>query len=100
MKGFLWYQGEKNSAIPMHRDLYQCTFPAMIKQWRREFSAHSSTKPNAPWGFVQLGKYDIKSKEYVLTATLSGLGWPFHLLKTEKAELNLNMSRLEQIRKK
>jgi len=67
VKGFLWYQGEKNSAIPMHRDLYQCTFPAMIKQWRREFSAHSSTKPNAPWGFVQLAQNFPKSQDN---------GWP------------------------
>ena len=28
VKGFLWYQGESNGA--WNRDLYNCTFPAMI----------------------------------------------------------------------
>ena len=57
VKGFLWYQGERNSQLSWHRDLYQCSFPALIKAWRQEFSKHSSTDPSAPWGFVQLGKY-------------------------------------------
>ena len=56
MKGFIWYQGERNSNQKYHRDKYQCTFPAMIEAWRQEFSQHSSTYSAAPFGFVQLGK--------------------------------------------
>ena len=56
MKGFIWYQGERNSNHKYHRDKYQCTFPAMIAAWRQEFSQHSSTSSTAPFGFVQLGK--------------------------------------------
>lgn len=52
VKGFLWYQGEANRG--RNRDLYQCTFPALIQSWREEFSSHSSTDPMAPFGFVQL----------------------------------------------
>jgi hypothetical protein len=35
LKGFLWYQGESNSGITSNRDLYNCTFPAMIDAWRQ-----------------------------------------------------------------
>ena len=55
VKGFLWYQGERNANAAYNRDHYQCTFPAMIAAWRREFSKYSSTSPDAPFGFVQLG---------------------------------------------
>ena len=55
VKGFLWYQGERNTNKGYNRDKYQCTFPAMIQAWRQEFSSHSSTDPLAPFGFVQLG---------------------------------------------
>jgi len=55
VKGFLWYQGEANSGY--NRDLYNCTFPAMIKSWRREFSTHSATAEDAPFGFVQLASW-------------------------------------------
>jgi len=47
LMGFLWYQGEANSGY--HRELYNCTFPALINTWRQEFS-----NPEAPFGFVQL----------------------------------------------
>ena len=55
VKGFIWYQGERNTNSKYNRDKYQCTFPAMIASWRKEFSKHSSTSPEAPFGFVQLG---------------------------------------------
>ena len=52
LKGFLWYQGEGNGGT--NRDLYNCTFPAMIDDWRELFSSNSNTAPDAPFGFVQL----------------------------------------------
>ena len=55
VKGFLWYQGERNTNSKYNRDKYQCIFPAMIASWREEFSIHSSTSEVAPFGFVQLG---------------------------------------------
>ena len=34
---------------------YNCTFPAMIDDWRLRFSAASGqTKPDFPFGFVQV----------------------------------------------
>ena len=51
-KGFLWYQGESNTA--WHADKYTCTFSSMIDAWRSEFSSHSNTNRLAPFGFVQL----------------------------------------------
>jgi len=52
LKGFLWYQGEANTHH--NRDLYNCTFPTLIDNWRSEFSSSSNTDPEAPFGFVQL----------------------------------------------
>ena len=43
--------------LSWHRDLYMCSFPALITAWREEFSTHSDTDPMAPWGFVQLGTW-------------------------------------------
>jgi len=52
VKGFLWYQGEANTN--RNRDLYNCTFPVLIDDWRNQFSANSGTSKTAPFGFVQL----------------------------------------------
>lgn len=51
VKGAIWYQGEANAHKP---DTYKCTFPTMIDDWRKKFSAASGTTPNFPFGFVQL----------------------------------------------
>ncbi|XP_070189718.1 sialate O-acetylesterase-like isoform X2 [Littorina saxatilis] len=52
--GAIWYQGEADASEPkMHH--YNCTFPAMIDDWRTNFAAASQqTKPDFPFGFVQL----------------------------------------------
>ena len=52
LKGFLWYQGESNGGH--NRDLYNCTFPALINDWRLKFSQNSGTPADAPFGFVQI----------------------------------------------
>jgi len=67
LKGFLWYQGESNSGISGGRDVYNCTFPAMIDAWRELFSSNSNTDPEAPFGFVQLASNQADSQ---------GLGFP------------------------
>ncbi|CAN2388130.1 short-chain carboxylesterase activity [Pristimantis euphronides] len=61
IKGAIWYQGEQNTAIDT--DLYNCTFPALIQDWRRSFHEGSlgQTDPNFPFGFVQLSTY-MKTK--------------------------------------
>jgi len=52
--GVIWYQGERNTIY--RTDVYNCTFPAMIKGWREEwFKATSGqTSRSFPFGFVQL----------------------------------------------
>jgi len=55
VKGFLWYQGEAN--VNYNRDIYDCSFPAMIEAWRAEFSKNSPTSTTAPFGFVQLAPW-------------------------------------------
>merc|ERR1711899_50151 len=55
LKGFLWYQGEANTGF--NRDIYNCTFPAMIDAWREVFSSNSNTAPDAPFGVVQLASW-------------------------------------------
>ncbi|KAM8927623.1 sialate O-acetylesterase [Pelodytes ibericus] len=57
IKGAIWYQGEENTA--MNTDLYNCTFPAMIEDWRRSFHEGSNGQTDRlfPFGFVQLSTY-------------------------------------------
>ncbi|XP_063799804.1 sialate O-acetylesterase isoform X2 [Pseudophryne corroboree] len=57
IKGAIWYQGEANTG--MNTNLYNCTFPNLIKDWRRSFHEGSKgqTDPNFPFGFVQLSTY-------------------------------------------
>ena len=55
LKGALWYQGEKNA--DHNRDMYQCTFPAMINSWRKIWNFMSHTSENFPFGFVQLSTW-------------------------------------------
>lgn len=58
-EGFFFFislrtSGEANAHKP---DTYKCTFPTMIDDWRKKFSAASGTTPNFPFGFVQVQYY-------------------------------------------
>ena len=48
IKGALWYQGESNGG--WNRDKYQCTFPAMISEWRKIWSTNTPTATLFPFG--------------------------------------------------
>nr|XP_008116435.1 PREDICTED: sialate O-acetylesterase isoform X3 [Anolis carolinensis] len=54
LRGAIWYQGEENTH--MNTDLYNCTFPTLIEDWRRTFHEGSmrQTQLYFPFGFVQL----------------------------------------------
>ncbi|CAL8360884.1 unnamed protein product [Merluccius merluccius] len=54
LKGAIWYQGESNALINMNK--YNCSFPAMIDDWRSSFHEASGgqTALDFPFGFVQL----------------------------------------------
>lgn len=74
IKGAVWYQGEANAGTPqlsspspatLHHslslslpgapDTYNCTFPAMIDDWRTKWrNASNYTDPVFPFGFVQV----------------------------------------------
>ncbi|XP_059813113.1 sialate O-acetylesterase isoform X1 [Hypanus sabinus] len=60
IKGAIWYQGEANAAL--HNAEYNCTFPAMIEDWRKTFyqGSEGSTKIDFSFGFVQLSTYHHK----------------------------------------
>jgi sialate O-acetylesterase len=57
IKGAVWYQGEADAAHPggMY-DGYNCTFPAMIQDWRLKWGEGTNKQTDAefPFGFVQL----------------------------------------------
>ncbi|KAM9269242.1 sialate O-acetylesterase [Morus bassanus] len=57
LRGVAWYQGEANAFL--HTDQYNCTFPALITDWRQAFHTGSAgqTEPLLPFGFVQLSTY-------------------------------------------
>ena len=52
--GAIWYQGEANAAAPF---TYNCTFPAMVDDWRSKwfYGTDKLTDPEFPFGFVQVG---------------------------------------------
>ncbi|KAI3354460.1 hypothetical protein L3Q82_018972, partial [Scortum barcoo] len=54
IKGALWYQGEANTYY--QTETYNCSFPAMIDDWRMAFHHGSGgqTALDFPFGFVQL----------------------------------------------
>ncbi|KAK9520604.1 hypothetical protein VZT92_020477 [Zoarces viviparus] len=62
IKGAIWYQGEANADY--HQDQYNCSFPAMIDDWRMAFHQGSGgqTALDFPFGFVQLSTYIKGSK--------------------------------------
>ncbi|KAJ4936023.1 hypothetical protein JOQ06_017547 [Pogonophryne albipinna] len=53
IKGATWYQGEANTNY--HQKKYNCSFPAMIDDWRMAFHQGSGgqTALDFPFGFVQ-----------------------------------------------
>ncbi|KAM3875320.1 sialate O-acetylesterase [Diretmus argenteus] len=57
LKGAIWYQGESNADY--HQEKYNCSFPAMIDDWRMAFHQASGgqTASDFPFGFVQLSTY-------------------------------------------
>ncbi|NXA06663.1 SIAE acetylesterase, partial [Sapayoa aenigma] len=63
LRGVAWYQGEANAFL--HTDRYNCTFPALIADWRQAFHAGSAgqTEPFLPFGFVQLSTYRRQSPD-------------------------------------
>ncbi|XP_044057717.1 sialate O-acetylesterase isoform X2 [Siniperca chuatsi] len=63
IKGALWYQGEENADY--HQEQYNCSFPAMIDDWRMAFHQGSGgqTAHDFPFGFVQLSTYKKASTD-------------------------------------
>ncbi|KAM4627989.1 sialate O-acetylesterase isoform 2-T2 [Polymixia lowei] len=57
IKGAIWYQGESN--VDYHQEEYNCSFPAMIDDWRMAFHQGSGgqTASDFPFGFVQISTY-------------------------------------------
>ncbi|XP_007950328.1 sialate O-acetylesterase [Orycteropus afer afer] len=63
LKGVIWYQGESNTNY--NKDLYNCTFPALIEDWRQTFhyGSQGQTERFFPFGFVQLSSYLSKTSK-------------------------------------
>jgi sialate O-acetylesterase len=55
IRGAIWYQGEQNRHEP---DLYLKMFPAMVKQWRKDWGIG-----DFPFYYVQIAPYISKTKE-------------------------------------
>ena len=55
--GAIWYQGEANAGYTN----YNCTFPAMIDDWRAKWytSSYENTDPMFPFGFVQVSDTNV-----------------------------------------
>ncbi|KAH3886133.1 hypothetical protein DPMN_010134, partial [Dreissena polymorpha] len=68
--GAIWYQGESNAAY--NRDLYNCTFPGMIDDWRKKFHTASDTDATFPFGFVQLAPFEA---DYSVSSGFPDIRW-------------------------
>ena len=60
IKGFLWYQGETDSA-PDRADLYAKLLPALIADWRRQWR-----QGNLPFLFVQISSFESPQQNWGL----------------------------------
>jgi sialate O-acetylesterase len=60
IKGFLWYQGETDSA-PDRVNLYAKLLPTLIADWRRQWG-----QGNIPFLFVQISSFDSPSENWGL----------------------------------
>jgi sialate O-acetylesterase len=60
IKGFLWYQGETDSA-PDRVDLYAKLLPALIADWRRQWR-----QGNLPFLFVQISSFESPQQNWGL----------------------------------
>ena len=54
--GVIWYQGEANAG-PVDAIAYRWLFPALIKDWRKQFG-----QPRLPFLYVQLANYSKKEQ--------------------------------------
>jgi sialate O-acetylesterase len=60
IKGFLWYQGETDSA-PDRRNLYAKMLPTLIADWRRQWH-----QGNMPFLFVQISSFESPAENWGL----------------------------------
>ena len=60
IKGFLWYQGETDSA-PLRASHYSTLFPALIQDWRARFG-----QGDLPFLFVQISSFESPGEDWGL----------------------------------
>jgi sialate O-acetylesterase len=58
LRGFIWYQGETNSA-PDRAPYYATLFSALIRDWRMQFA-----QGNLPFFFVQISSYNSPGEDW------------------------------------
>jgi len=61
--GAIWYQGENNAGEPR---MYNCSFPAMIEDWRAKWSNYTdgATDSTFPFGWAQLNSCGPSGSDY------------------------------------
>ena len=70
--GVVWYQGENNAGNPRN---YNCSFPAMITDWRRKWSNHTdgATDAEFPFGWAQINSCGKPGADYRNASSPGGL---------------------------
>ena len=69
IQGAIWYQGESNAGNPW---LYRTLFPAMITDWRKQWTAANPDEKDFPFYFVQLANFMAQQPDPVQ----DDFGWP------------------------
>lgn len=60
IRAVIWYQGEADAnqdATTNYAQKYECAFPAMISDWRRQWAQNSNTSIDFPFGYVHLSTW-------------------------------------------
>lgn len=81
--GVIWYQGEQNAVY--RTAFYNCTFPAMIDGWRKEWhqSSLGKTDTNFPFGFVQVNLLVFQFRQLIYLYKIHRL-MHIHYIRSQK----------------
>jgi len=104
IRGVLWYQGESNSIIERHPELYHRLFRALIEDWRRQwaegdfpflFTQISNFKSNSSEDWATLRNQQLKTLDVSNTAmaVTIDIGDPDNVHPANKLDVGLRLAR-------
>ncbi|MFZ1085132.1 MAG: sialate O-acetylesterase, partial [Terracidiphilus sp.] len=104
IRGVIWYQGESNSIVERHPELYHRLFRTLIEDWRRQWAesdfpflyvqiANFKSSPIEDWATLrnqQLKTLDVTNTAMAVTIDI---GNPDNVHPTDKLDVGLRLAR-------